>query len=259
MPLLACYLSAEAHRPLIVRLANELNIPIVTDMAGAAAFRYLLVFDQALQLLPVDRSQGGPLLVDFHSAAMEHRRQTSGIRQDIARAAGCKPGYRPTVLDVTAGLGGDAFVLASLGCQVTMVENHPVVYALLEDGLLRAAGLASAAGEIVRSKMQLLPRQDALTCLSSNIPSVDVVYLDPMFPERQKSAKVKKAMQYFHDIVGFHPEQEKALLDLALCKAEKRVVVKRPKLAPLLDGREPSHQLSGKSVRYDVYLTGGRD
>lgn len=257
---LACVNAEPAFASAISALAGELQVPLFETGAAPPEYDYLLAFiEGALQLSPVDRQKGGPLLVDFHSAAMEHRRSTSGIRQDIAKAAGCKPGYRPRVLDVTAGLGGDAFILASLGCHVTLVENNPVIYAMLVDGVARASQLDSEAGMIVRERMQLLPRQDALACLAGNTVEAEVVYLDPMFPERQKSAKVKKAMQYFHDIVGCDHEQEKALLELALKKAIKRVVVKRPKLAPLLDNREPDYQVRGKTVRYDIYLAGYKD
>jgi 16S rRNA (guanine1516-N2)-methyltransferase len=251
----ACVDKQDNFSESIARLASELHFPLITSSQDFSAFDYLLGFnDGALQLLPCDKQKGGALLVDFDSAAMEYRRTSSGIQQDIAKAVGCKHGYRPNVLDVTAGLSGDAFILASLGCTVTLVENNPVIYAMLADGIKRALALEHVTADIVRDRMHLLPRQDALVYLASMTPAVDVVYLDPMFPERQKSAKVKKAMQYFHEIVGCYHEQESLLLDLAFKKALKRVVVKRPKLAPLLDNKKPSYQVKGKSVRYDIYL-----
>lgn len=252
---IACVETEEIFAEPIAHLARELDFPLLASSQDISGFDYLLSFSEgALQLAPCDKSKGGVLVVDFDSAALEQRRRTSGIRQDIARAAGCKSGYRPRVLDMTAGLGGDAFILASLGCDVTLVEKNPLIYAMLADGINRALVQGNEAGTIVREKMHLMPRQDALSYLVPNPAKADVVYLDPMFPERQKSAKVKKAMQYFHDIVGCYHEQEHALFMRALQNAGKRVVVKRPKLAPLLAGKEPDYQVKGKSVRYDVYL-----
>ena len=264
MALLACSITNSTSREFVEPLARQLDLPLLQNPDTASDYQYLLIFENdMLQLLPVDKHRGGSLFVDFQSAVAEHRRHTSGIQQDIARAAGCKPGYRPSVLDATAGLGNDAFVLAGLGCHITLLESHPVVYALLEDGIKRAWQMDTEAGEIIRNYIQLLPRQDSLPYLAhivaSTTQSFDVVYLDPMFPERQKSAKVKKAMQYFHDLVGFQPGQEKQLMNLALQAAGRRVVVKRPRLAPLLDNRKPSYQLKGKTVRYDIYLTSGRE
>ena len=107
---------------------------------------------------------------------------------------------------------------------------------------------------IVKEKMHLIARQNSLDFLEKNTEKFDVIYLDPMFPNRQKSAKVKKTMQYFQEIVFYDNEQEEKLLDLSLQKAQKRVVVKRPKLAPFLAQKFPTHQIKGKTIRYDVYL-----
>jgi 16S rRNA (guanine1516-N2)-methyltransferase len=80
----------------------------------------------------------------------------------------------------------------------------------------------------------------------------DVIYLDPMFPDRQKSADVKKEMAAFHHVVG-KDEDADSLLEKALAKANYRVVVKRPRKAPFINNKTPSYQLEGKSSRYDIY------
>ena len=222
-----------------------------------AEHKYLLsLHEGAMALEPIDAKLGGPLLVDFSDASTSYRRQTSGIKQEVAKAVACKSDFKPSVLDVTAGLGGDAFVLASLGCQMQLLEKNPLVYLLLEDGLRRGSQVEDETlAAIVANNMQLKPCQDALLYMQScPSTSIDVVYLDPMFPERKKSAKVKKAMQYFHDVVGLDEAQEQALLHEALRLAKKRVVVKRPKLAPVLEGIAPSFQMKAKSIRYDIYL-----
>lgn len=227
------------------------------QVIGSPLAGYQLSYsDTVLQLVPLDKKKGGPLSVDFDAAAQLYRREQAGIKQDIAKAVGCKPDYRPRILDATAGLATDASILAYLGCQVDLLEQSEVVYALLSDGLQRALQSENVATQEVVKNLLLLPRQSAQDFLVLKSHDYDVVYLDPMFPERQKSAKVKKAMQYLHDVAGIASlEQERQLLELALVNATKRVVVKRPRLAPFLADKKPSYQLTGKTIRYDVYLT----
>lgn len=173
-----------------------------------------------------------------------------GIRQDIAKAVGCKKDYRPYVLDATAGLAGDASLLAYLGCQVDALEQNPTVYTLLSDAVKRAKNCCPEHLE----KLHLLPRQDACGFLNKTTNPYDVIYLDPMFPERQKSAKVKKGMQYLHQVAGLaSPAEETALLTQARASARKRVVVKRPRLAAYLAAQKPNFQISGKTIRFDIY------
>ena len=194
--------------------------------------------------------------VDFINGKTNHRRLHGGGKgQDIAKAVGLHKVQNPNVLDLTAGMGGDAFVLTSLGATVTMVERNPVVHALLYDALERAKLSADADLQEILSRMSL-SNQDANDALASLSPSTlpDVIYLDPMFPTRNKSAQVKKEMQFFHDIVGDDNDSE-ALFLKALKIAKKRIVVKRPRLADTLSSDiNPSFVISGKSTRYDIYL-----
>ncbi len=104
------------------------------------------------------------------------------------------------MVDATAGLGRDAFVLAALGCQVQMLERNPVVAALLDDGLRRGY-LDAEIGPWLRERLTLL-HASSLTALVAIEPRPEVVYLDPMYPHRQKSALVKKEMRVFQSLVG---------------------------------------------------------
>ncbi len=195
----------------------------------------------------------GPVQADFVSGAVAHRRKFGGGKgQMIAKAVGVKGSIRPVVADVTAGLGRDSFVLATLGCEVQMVERSPIIHALLESGLQLAKADAEVAD--IAARMQLL-NADSITWLQSVTGSdqrPQVVYVDPMFPHTDKSAMVKKEMRVFRDVVGDDSDAE-ALLEAALAAAEYRVVVKRPRKAPVIHGAEPGYQLSGKSSRYDIY------
>jgi 16S rRNA (guanine1516-N2)-methyltransferase len=154
------------------------------------------------------------------------------------------------VLDATAGLGRDGFVLASLGCAVTLIERQPLIAALLEDGLARARG-DREVGPIV-AQMQLLTGNaiELMDAWEGEPPQV--IYLDPMFPHRDKSALVKKEMRLFRPFVGDDLDAP-ALLAAALALASHRVVVKRPRKAPIIAGATPGYALEGKSSRYDIY------
>lgn len=204
----------------------------------------------SLQLLD---SKLKPIRVDFVAGALAHRRLFGGGRgQPLARAIGLKHNKSPKVLDVCAGLGKDAFVLASLGCQVHLVERNPLVAALLEDGLQRARESLPLKEIMDRMTFEHVDASEWLRKQHDFKP--DVIYMDPMFPERQKSALVKKEMRAFHDVVGKDLDAGELLL-LAINSGCKRVVVKRPRLAPVIESSvSPSAVIMGKNTRYDLYL-----
>lgn len=197
----------------------------------------------------------GPISCDFTGGRLRHRHHFGGgLGQGIARAVGLKQGADLWVADLTAGLGEDAFVLAGLGARVVMLERHAVVGALLEDGLRRARQLAENASTAAAIERMDLMLCDAADWLKARTPRhrPDVVYMDPMFPERGKSARVRKEMQALQRIIGAD-EDSAALLELALANAHYRVVVKRPRHAPPLAGPAVSFAVTGRSTRFDVY------
>lgn len=205
---------------------------------------------QRLELIKLDEPKLSGINVDFVEGAVAHRRKFGGGRgQDIAKAIGLKHGFSPHVLDATAGLGRDAFVLASLGCQVTLMERMPVVAALLDDGLERAK-LNADVGEIMQG-MQLIHASSIENMTLAD--QVDVVYLDPMYPHRDKSAAVKKEMRVFQSLVGEDLDADD-LLTPALTLAKYRVVVKRPSYAPPLNNQTPTTSIKMKKNRFDVYV-----
>ncbi len=236
------------------KIAKKWQFNYVGDAASASKYpqlKFLLQLNQQnLELLTLDEPKLGGIKVDFIEGASAHRRKFGGGRgQDIAKAIGLKHGFKPHVLDATAGLGRDAFVLASLGCHVTLMERMPVVAALLDDGLSRAQ-LNSEVNEITQN-MQLVHASsiDSMTLAQQ----VDVVYLDPMYPHREKSAAVKKEMRVFQSLVGEDLDADD-LLSPALALAKYRVVVKRPSYAPPLNNKKPSTSIKMKKNRFDVYV-----
>ena len=211
----------------------------------------LVIRNHQLELKKTDEPKLGTIAVNFLSGAMAHRRQFGGGRGEaIAKAVGVKGNYLPTVIDATAGLGRDAFVLASIGCQVTMFERHPVVAALLADGLDRAYQ-DPTIGQLLQKQLRLI-YNSSLHGLSLYQDKPDVVYLDPMFPHRQKSALVKKEMRIFQQLVGNDLDAEE-LLEPARRLAKKRVVVKRPDYAPFLANQKPTAEIKTKNHRFDIY------
>lgn len=193
----------------------------------------------------------GDILVDFASGAASYRRLHGGGKGEaIAKATGLNKVTEISVLDATAGLGRDAFVLASLGARVTLNERNPAVAALLFDGLRRAA-MEPILADWLPQRMTLL--FGSATAALQQHEKVDVVYLDPMFPAREKSALVKKEMRAFHEVVGEDADAD-VLLEPALALATRRVVVKRPGYAGFLANRPPTMSVSGKNNRFDVYV-----
>jgi len=191
---------------------------------------------------------------DFTSGSSTYRRRQQK-RELLVRAVGIKPGAPLNVLDGTGGLGRDSFILAAAGCRVQIFERETIIAALLADGLKRARSNPETA-EIIK-RMQLISGDvfPMLKTMQQTGRQVDVIYLDPMFPQRQKSAKVKKDARILQLLAAIDSSPER-LLAPALEVASKRVLVKRPRKAPCLTDLSPSHRHIGKTIRFDVYLTG---
>ncbi|WVD71918.1 class I SAM-dependent methyltransferase [Orbus wheelerorum] len=241
--------------PLIVGYGSKMDLVEqanhwINEQNLNTVFR-LSIINGNLQLIKLDEPKLGGIYVDFVSGTMAHRRQFGGGRGEaVAKAIGIKGDYLPNVIDATAGLGRDAFVLAAIGCRVTMFERHPVVAALLYDGLNRAYQDPEMA-DWLPQRLSLM-HNNSLEKLSKVTDKPDVVYLDPMFPHRQKSALVKKEMRVFQLLVGGDDDAD-LLLDLSRSIARKRVVVKRPSYAQFMAEQKPVSSIKTKNHRFDIY------
>lgn len=238
-----------------LELSKRLELPLIeaADQDYFSAILLITPSHLAIQLTGADAP--GPVSIDFISGKAAHRRKYGGGKgQLLAKAIGLGSLKSPHVLDLTAGLGQDAFVMACLGCTVHMLERSPIIAALVQDALDRAA----KDPDFINLKLQLTvtdSQQYLEQLLPENFP--EVIYIDPMFPTRTKSALVKKEMRVLRTIVGEDPDAE-ILLTLSRKIAQKRIVVKRPRLAPHLDNQKPDMIYSGQSSRFDVYFTAGR-
>jgi len=245
-----------AHSERARALAAELGLPPLTDLAASDCAHWLCLTPDRLELRERGPDASGPIYVDFVRGRAAHRRRFGGGRsQPLARAMGLNKGRALSVVDATAGLGRDAFVLACLGCTVWMVERSPILAALLRDGLRRAAS-DPEIGPAVSERLRLVAAdsRDFLMGLAEH-QRPDVVYLDPMYPHRRKSALVKKEMRALRQVVGTD-EDAPELLAVALRRVTRRVVVKRPRSAPMLSGPPPGFQILSPNTRFDIYPTG---
>lgn len=196
---------------------------------------------------------GAELRVDFVSGAVAHRRKFGGGRgQPLAKAMGLRGGKTPMIIDATAGLGRDSFLLASLGADVVMIERSEQMHALLAEGMERAAKEGGELEEII-SRMTLLhgDSKELLPDLSG-----EAILIDPMHPPRNNSALVKRELRQVREIVGTDDDAAE-LVRVALASASNRVVIKWPAKADPLNGLPTrTHQIIGKSTRYDVFMVG---
>ncbi|MCX4193588.1 class I SAM-dependent methyltransferase [Methylophaga sp. OBS1] len=228
-------------------LANRLALSLTALQPEATQ---LWLSEQGLALKVPEFKQA--FSIDFSSGKYDHRRKFGGGRgQPLARAVGLKQGQSPSVIDATAGFARDAFVLASLGCEVTMIEQNRIMSLLIEDALIRAADDAAIAE--IAACMKLY-QGNAIALLAEGKLQADVIYLDPMYPGRDKSALVKKEMQLLHQLVGADIDSGE-LLAIAREKAGKRVVVKRPKGAEFVGEKKPAASVQSKNTRFDIYPT----
>lgn len=241
------------HQQTLEQLAEQAGCCFATDDHPPLPDSLIVGYQDDVLTVRRKGAREKPVFVDFVGGKAGHRRKFGGGKgQDIAKAVGLNKGVKPSVVDATGGLGRDGFVLASLGCTVTLIERSPVIAALLADGLRRARESAEV-GEIAHRIALVQGDSKAVMeqLKQAGHPS-DVVYLDPMFPHREKSALVKKEMRLFQDLLG-NDQDADGLLQPAMALAEYRVVIKRPKGAPDLNQQEPTYRLEGKACRYDIH------
>jgi 16S rRNA (guanine1516-N2)-methyltransferase len=230
--------------------ANEL--PLLKNKSDNYDLQ-LIFHDDLVELY--DRQLNTSISIDFLKGTLAHRQQFGGGRgQAIAKAIGMRSGVTPSVLDTTAGMAGDAFVLATLGCSITLLERSPIIFALIEDAVQRAS-LNESFSEILEQGFIIVNR-DANEYIREQIAAghttPDVIYIDPMYPHKKKSALVKKDMQILQRLHGAD-ENAGELLDNALSYARKRVVVKRPIQAETVSEKKPNTSIKSKKTRYDIY------
>jgi len=186
----------------------------------------------------------------FISGALPTRARQAG--QAIVRACSNKQRNIGKILDLTAGWGRDSLTLAHHGKQVTMLEQNPLVYAIVAYALEQLAAIEAGAAIARRMTIENTDALDFLDGLNDG-HDIDCIYLDPMFPGHRTTAKPSKEMQILQALTGNLGIE--SCFEQALGKARKRVVVKRPAKAGSLDGAKPDLTYREKTIRFDVYVT----
>ena len=194
--------------------------------------------------------QKPPLSVDYGSPSLRLRQKKISAKGELlVRAVKEKPGAR--VLDMTAGLGTDAFILASYGHDVTMLERSKTVYLLVKDALKRARQDAELKPVVARLTLH---HWDSTRPF---LPAIgfDAALVDPMFDEKKKSALPPGNMQMLQAFLGRGAELQ-PFLTAAQELSIRRTIVKRPRLdrAPAKNAVRPVYQLTGRSSRLDVFF-----
>lgn len=230
-----------ADKGLAEALANKLNTPVVDkegngltilfDATGVSLSGYKLTYQGDFEEL-LRRVSDGRLLHEMLVKAA--KTSEKGL----------------TLIDATAGMGEDSFLLAAYGYEVTLHEQNPVIAALLKDALRR--GKKNPAIKDIIGRMHLV-EGDSVELLSKRTDPVDVIYLDPMFPARQKSGLINKKMQLIQKL-ELPCQGEKELFDAAINAKPAKIIVKRPLKSPHLADKKPSYMLEGKAIRYDIYV-----
>ena len=195
-----------------------------------------------------------PFKVDF-AYYLKHFAAQNLKTHPLAQAIGLK-NKNLTVLDATAGFGKDTALIECLGHKVIALEQNPIIFTLLQS----AAATCSASYKVITSKFINQNSCEYLANMAQSYPDIiypDIIYLDPMFPSKNKNNLVKKPMQLLQTILADEPNNNEELLNIAIKKANKKVIVKRPQTAAPLANIQPDLSITkSQSTRYDIYLKG---
>lgn len=209
---------------------------------------YLLKFDSDCISIAT-KIFAKPFYLDFTQGKLKVRRQQASKKNELlAKAIGLKTNKKMHILDATGGFGYDALIFASLGLEVTILERSPIVMALLSSAFEKLP--------LLKDRIHLI-QTDAISWLTQSDKAefpYDVIYLDPMFPERRKSSAVKKEMVILRDLVGEDLDAP-LLFDRAFACPVTRIVVKRPIHAVEITRMiHPSFTVKGRANRFDIYV-----
>lgn len=220
------------------------------DAVGPEAFA-LVEGEQGLELRPPGEFDRAGIRAVFPP---DRATSAEAGRSALAKAFGKRT---TRILDLTAGLGSDAYRLAAAGYEVHAWERHPVIFALLTSGWGQAVAKGRVEAELT-SRLSFRWGEGA-TALADH-PSLGVgAYFDPMYPApKRSSALPKRPLQVLRRLLG--DEEDATALAPVVDRAREqlaRVVVKRPHHAPALV-QGPNHRIESKLVRFDVYVNPAR-
>jgi len=244
-----CY--PAGHKSAALALAQQLGCDVYCAESVAAAAAVLRSDAYFFWLSPhaLRLHRNGDRYGVYLSMREVTRRARSRRKSLLAKALGIKHHGARTVLDATGGFGLDSMLMSRWGCTVTVLERARVAFALLQDGIQR----------FVRQYPDCIPPRAVLVDFA-RFPAAagdfDVVYLDPMFGQRHKTAQPNKRAQYLSSCLEETTEQEELvqLIHRARGIAKQRAVLKRRRHDPII--AQPNWQILGRSIRLDVFKGG---
>lgn len=239
----------KVDRDMAKRLAEEFDSQILSELPKNKDSRYFVLDKDGLTFCCENQELRGDftrLLPRVTGGHLQHE-----ILLKVAKPADAA-GTLPRAVDATAGLGEDSFILAACGYRVEMFEHNPITAALLKDALIR--GKRDPKTKDIVSQMSLT-RGDSKELIKNLNYVPEVIYLDPMYPEKKKSAQSKKKLQVLH-MIEAPCADEAELMEAALATGAKKIIIKRPPEADFLAGKEPSYSVERKAVRYDCIVSG---
>ncbi|QCI17380.1 16S rRNA methyltransferase [Buchnera aphidicola (Aphis helianthi)] len=231
----------------IQKIINDYNIKHDENASLA-----LIINNNTLELYNRLESRKKIIKVDFLSNQNNYRCSNFKKKNEaLYKALGIKKNYFPYVVDATAGFGKDAFLISFWGCYVVMIERHPIIAALLKDGLQRAYENKNI-GNWLKKRLHLM-FSDSCKILNTSMLKPDIIYLDPMYPTNKKKALPKKNIQFLRNIIQNNDNCEN-LLNVSRKFAKKRIIVKRPSYAKPLSNEKVEFSINNKNNRFDIYL-----
>ena len=242
---LVLYVDKNANIEKAKKIAERLNIEIITN--NKEKFDILLSMDESGLALVSDNMK---LYGDF-SKSIKRLKQSNLQKEMLIHAVKIKGEKENLIaIDATAGLGEDSILLAAYGYTVELYEKNPIIAELLKDAMERAKKISELKDIIERMKVH---NEDSIIAMQKLQYNPDIILLDPMFPERTKSALIKKKFQILHKIEN-PCSDETELLSSAIKANPKKIIIKRPLKGEYLAGIKPDYSLKGNSIRYDCII-----
>jgi 16S rRNA (guanine1516-N2)-methyltransferase len=233
------FISEQVHLFNIVNSSHLLNEQV----------EFFLYYDKEDLLLKFFyNKEKGSLYFDLKKELSSHRQKNYSLKEEpLAKSLAIKKSdSNKMIWDATAGTGKDLMLIKHfvLGTNTKMIafERNPLIYLLLFNGLFHAG--------ITEVKLIYADSLDVFA-KKAEVAKPDIIYYDPMYPEKKKSALPRKEMQIFKELIGPDLDTQNFLQHFRAI-AKDRVVVKRSLMAEMI-APDATASYKGKSTRYDMY------
>lgn len=240
-------------------LADRIKAPLVKEKEEYLAYNYIMYFENNILFIKDTAGLHKPFCVDFNTKDFLYKINNSNkSNHPLLKSIHTKNSINTniTVLDCTLGLARDSFLIASQGYQVTSLEENKTLYSLVENFIDRNKNCTTDSKYHYNFSNNInIENINAEVYLNALNNKFDIIYLDPMFPKREKSAKVKKESQLLQSLAPIKSEKEDlSLMELSINKCKIKVVVKRPPKSNFLGNLKPNYSYKNNTSRFDIYI-----